>query len=58
METQKTLTSEATLKKKNGTEGIRLLDFRLYFKATVIRIVQYWNNNRNIDKYNWIESPK
>ena len=58
METQKTLNRQATMKNKNGTEGIRLLDFRLYFKATVIRIVQYWNNNRNIDKYNWIESPK
>ena len=37
MEIQKTLNSQEILRKKNGTEGINLPDFRLYYKAAVIR---------------------
>ena len=32
METQKTLNSQSSLEKKNGTGGINLPDFRLYYK--------------------------
>ena len=58
MEMQKTLNSQSYLEKEKETGRIRPPDFRLFYKATVIKTVYYQHRNRHLGKRSRVGSPE
>jgi hypothetical protein len=57
LETKKTMNIQGNIEQKEQFWCITIPNYKIYYRATAVKIASYWHKNRYEDKRNRIEDP-